>query len=122
MSSLLRVYSYSRCGSCRKAIDWLKKNNLEYQLIEILETPPTEELLRQAANSFGSIKPLFNTSGRSYRELGASFVRSLSDDEAINAIVKDPKLIKRPFLVKGESCFLIGFKIEDWIQFLLNEN
>ena len=45
------------------------------------------------------IKSLFNTSGKSYRALGAEKVNKMNQKEAILALTNDPKLIKRPFLL-----------------------
>ena len=73
----MKIYSYSGCGSCKKALKWLDSNKLTYELIDIISTPPKKELIIEAINQFGSRKPLFNTSGASYRKLGSSFVKKL---------------------------------------------
>jgi arsenate reductase len=57
---------------------------------------------------------LFNTSGQSYRAMGAAAVKALSDDEALDALAADGKLIKRPFVVVDSSAFLTGFKPDLW--------
>ena len=57
---------------------------------------------------------MFNTSGQSYRAMGAAAVKALSDDEALDALAADGKLIKRPFVVVDSSAFLTGFKPDLW--------
>ena len=36
-SKPVRVYSYSRCATCRKALSWLDSNKIEYELIDIFQ-------------------------------------------------------------------------------------
>ena len=48
----LRVYAYSRCSTCRKALSWLAQQGLsageQLDLIEITTHPPAKETLPQA--------------------------------------------------------------------------
>ena len=119
----LRVYSYSACGTCRKALQWLaqqgfsvEQGNLE--LVDITRTPPSPAELRQAFERLGR-KRLFNTSGQSYRALGSAAVAALSDAEALAALAADGKLIKRPLLLGPGGLVLVGFRPEEWSASLL---
>ena len=120
MEPILKIYSYSLCGSCRKALKWLEENNIDYQVINIIEFPPSKEYLMQAIDQYGRRKSVFNTSGISYRILGAHKVESMSDKEAIEALLQDSKLIKRPFLITPKNKILIGFKPNKWKSELLD--
>ena len=60
MNLPLTIYSYSKCSTCRKALNWLGENNLEYELIDIVQNPPTKELLVEAAKQLENRKKLFN--------------------------------------------------------------
>ncbi|NCV92554.1 MAG: Spx/MgsR family RNA polymerase-binding regulatory protein [Synechococcaceae bacterium WB7_3xG_012] len=117
-SSRLRLFSYPKCGTCRKALQWLDQQgfsvgNGNLELIDITLNPPGPDDLRLAFNSLGR-KRLFNTSGQSYRALGAAAVAALSDDEALAALAADGKLIKRPFAITEAGTALVGFKPEEW--------
>ena len=117
-SSRLRLFSYPKCGTCRKALQWLDQQgfsvgNGNLELIDITLDPPGLDDLRLAFNSLGR-KRLFNTSGQSYRALGAAAVAALSDDEALAALATDGKLIKRPFAITEAGTALVGFKPEEW--------
>ena len=111
---MLQVYSYNRCSTCRKALSWLKENNLVLVVIDITTDPPSRSLLTSAFEQFGDRRPLFNTSGQSYRALGAAAVMAMDDDEALDALAADGRLIKRPFVVTPEGRVLVGFKPEVW--------
>ena len=114
-----KLYSYSRCGTCKKAIKWLNQNDLDYELIDIIQNPPSQEILIEAKKQIGNRQKLFNTSGLSYRELGAAVVKSMSDMEAIDALKNNPKLIKRPLLITSGGKLLVGFNQEAWSGILM---
>jgi len=120
----LRIYAYSRCSTCCKALTWLAQQGLsagpDLELIEITTSPPSRESLAEALAALGSIKRLFNTSGQSYRALGAAAVAALGQDEALQALAADGKLIKRPLLFTAQGKVLVGFKSEEWSAVLLD--
>lgn len=111
----MKIWKYNRCGSCRKGIKYLDDNNLKYDALEILETPPTEDDLRKMLKYLdGNLKKLFNTSGVQYREGNyKEKIKSMSVDEAIKALSENGALIKRPFVL-SENKGIVGFKEEIW--------
>jgi arsenate reductase len=119
----LRLYSYPRCSTCRKALQWLAQQgfsveNGRIELLDITLTPPSVAELEQAWAGLGR-KRLFNTSGQSYRALGSAAVAALSDAEALAALAADGKLIKRPLLLGPGGLVLVGFRPEEWSAALL---
>ena len=120
MASLsIRIFSYSSCSTCRKALKWLDKFHIEYELNDIVKNPPSEKLLALAIKQLGDKKLLFNTRGISYRNLGAEVVKKMNNEQAIQALNHDGKLIKRPFLVSSKGDILIGFIESNWEKLLL---
>jgi len=122
MSNSIVVYSYSRCSTCRKALAWLQEHHIAYELLDIIETPPSREMLSGASERLGNRKLLFNTSGQSYRALGSAVVQAMSDNEAFDALADDGKLIKRPLLITEKGNVLVGFKPEVWSEVLLDKD
>ena len=119
MSRTLRIYSYARCSTCRKALAWLDLHHINYQLLDIVENPPNKDLLMQAYESLEIMNKLFNTNGASYRALGAETVKKMNTSSAIDALASDGKLIKRPFLIDEKGMVLVGFNTEIWTKALL---
>ena len=114
----LRVYSYPACGTCRKALQWLAQQGFSIEagnleLLDITKTPPSLDELQRAFSALGR-KRLFNTSGQSYRALGAATVAAMDDGQALAALAADGKLIKRPFAITTSGASLVGFKPEEW--------
>jgi arsenate reductase len=108
------VYSFNRCSTCRKAIAWLNDRHIPFTLIDISADPPGIELLDRARQQLGGLSGLFNTSGQSYRSLGAANVKAMDDTQALEALAADGKLIKRPFVQTANGRFLIGFRPREW--------
>ena len=115
----MKLFSYSLCSTCRRAIKWLKSNEIVFELIEILDTPPSKEMLILASKQYGDRKYLLNTSGTIYRSIGSDVIKAMSDNELFDQLFIEPRLIKRPFLFKSNKCFLVGFKEEKWAEKLL---
>lgn len=110
---------YPKCSTCKKAKNWLKENNIEFEDRNIVEDVPTEEELKQwIATSGIEIKKWFNTSGLKYKELNLKDkLPNLSDDEKIKVLASDGMLIKRPLFISNKGIF-IGFKEEKWKEIL----
>lgn len=108
---MITVYHYPACGTCKKAIKWLKEHGVEHQLVDIVENPPSQKLLTSILKETGlPVTKLFNTSGQLYREGGyKERLQTMSEKEAVSELAAHGKLIKRP-LVVGEGAHLVGFK------------
>ncbi|MFM7312144.1 MAG: Spx/MgsR family RNA polymerase-binding regulatory protein [Cyanobium sp.] len=113
MLSRPRIYSYPACGTCRRALKWLRESGIDVELVDITGQPPSLAELRVALAQLGR-KRLFNTSGQSYRALGGAVVQAFSDDEALAALAADGRLIKRPVLVMPDGTTLTGFQPREW--------
>ena len=99
---MVKVYCYSRCTTCKKALQWLDDNRIEHEVIDIKEDHPDE-----------------NTSGIPYREKGLSRkLPDMSEEEQLALLATDGMLVKRPLLI-GDDFVLTGFKESEWTEKLL---
>ena len=117
MKSDFVVYTYSQCDTCRKAVKWLKENEVSFEERPIRETPPTVVELKRVLTSYqGELRKLFNTSGRDYRDqkLGDR-IDTLGEREALELLSKNGNLVKRPFVV-GKSGGWVGFDAKTWSE------
>ena len=112
---MLTVYAYQACDTCRKALKWLKAQGISHEVKAIRETPPSPAELKAAVKAFGGeLRPLFNTAGGDYRELGLKDkLPSMREDEAVALLSKNGNLVKRPFVL-GDGVVLVGFKEDEW--------
>jgi len=105
----LIFYSYLKCSTCRKASKWFEKNNLEFQLIDIVKEPPLYEYLNLALEQYSyDKKRVFNIRGKAFKSINLD-IDDLSREETIQLLLSDGKLIKRPFLVFEEKKVILGF-------------
>jgi len=112
-------YSYLKCSTCRKAEKWLKSKDLEFQLIDIVKEPPLVNYLNLALKQFSDDKKrIFNTRGKAFKTLNLD-IYDLSREEIIELLLRDGKLIKRPFLICEGKKVILGFnEIEYANQFI----
>jgi arsenate reductase len=111
----LVVYHYPNCSTCKKALAWLRTENIAHELVDIVQSPPPAALIERAAKLAGlPTRKLFNVAGESYRAGGfKDKLAAMSDGQAFAALAADGKLIKRPLAI-GDGVALVGFDPAAW--------
>ena len=98
-----------KCSTCRNAAKWLRSKDLEFQLIDIVEEPPLVNYLNLALEQYSDDKKrIFNTRGKAFKNLDLD-IYDLSNEEIIQLLLSDGKLIKRPFLIYEGKKVILGF-------------
>ena len=112
---MIKVYCYSKCSTCKKALKWLDDKGVKYQLIDIKEEHPDEKTLRSLHKKSGlPLKRFFNTSGMLYRELELSKkLPDMSEGEQFKLLASDGMLVKRPLLITKDRVLTV-FKEKEW--------
>ena len=112
---MIKVYCYSRCTTCKKALKWLDDRQIEYEKIDIAQDHPDEAMIRELHKKSGlPLKRFYNTSGKIYKDLQLSKkLPDMSEDEQYRLLASDGMLVKRP-LVIGDDFVLVGFKEPEW--------
>ena len=91
------IYHNPRCSTSRKALDRLREEGFEPQVVKYLDEVPSREQLRTLISDAGlTVREAVRTREAEYKELGLA---DASDDELLDAMVSHPKLIQRPFVV-----------------------
>ncbi|MFF2017175.1 arsenate reductase family protein [Paenibacillus sp. NPDC058177] len=113
--STLKVYHYTKCGTCRNAIKWLQGQGHELDLQDIKEQPPGVEELRELFKNSGlELKKFFNTSGDVYKSHGLKDkLPGLSEQEQLELLSSNGMLIKRPIVSDGTKV-TVGFKEDQY--------
>lgn len=106
---------YPKCSTCKKAKEWLNKNNIEFNSRNIVTETPTEKELQQwIKESKLEIKKWFNTSGLKYKELNLKEkLQIIDEEEKIKLLASDGMLIKRPIVISEKGIY-VGFKEKEW--------
>lgn len=113
---MITLYGYKKCGTCRKAEKALTDNGIDYKFIDITTTPPDKTELESMIKLTGKeLKKFFNTSGVVYREMELKEkLKSMSDEEKLELLASNGKLIKRPLTTDGISA-TVGFNEDEFL-------
>ncbi|TRO66334.1 arsenate reductase (glutaredoxin) [Christiangramia sabulilitoris] len=103
---MLKIYHNARCSKSREGLEILEKSGREYEVIEYLKEPLSENELEQLVKKL-DIAPiqLVRKNEKVWKENYKD--KDLSDRELITVMVKNPKLIERP-VVETERKAVIG--------------
>jgi len=100
MTDKVTIYHNPRCSKSRQTMEILHSNSVEPEVVEYLNTPPDYETLDNLLNML-NIEPrqLMRKGEAEYKENNLAD-ESLTREQLIEAMVKFPKLMERPVVVK----------------------
>ncbi len=119
---MLTILCYPKCGTCKKAENWLKENGIEYNYRPIVEeNPSSDELKKWFVDTGLPVNRWFNTSGKLYRENNVKDkLKTASTDELIEILASDGMFVKRPILLANGKV-TTGFKQEEWEEIIFQK-
>ncbi|AIY40372.1 Arsenate reductase [Collimonas arenae] len=95
----IKIYHNPACGTSRNTLALIRNTGIEPHIIEYLQTPPSRADLRQIIQLAGlTVRAAMREKGTPFAELKLDDP-SLSDDELLDAMLANPILINRPFVV-----------------------
>lgn len=101
MSNQTIIYHNPRCSKSRATLALLEENNESLDIIKYLEAPPSKEVISHILTELVlSPRELMRTNEVEYAENNLSD-ESLTDDQLIDAMIANPKLIERPIVIKA---------------------
>ena len=106
----ITIYHNPRCSKSRQTLQLLQKKAdgkkaINIQIVEYLKEPPSAEELAELLKKL-KMKPLdlIRKKEDIFKEKYKG--KDLSDEEWIQVMIKNPKLIERPIVVAGRSAVL----------------
>ena len=113
---MIKIYHNNRCSKSRCGSELLEKSGKEFKVVKYLETPPTENELKDII-SLLSITPieLVRKNEAIWKENYKG--KKLSDAEIISAMATHPKLIERPIVINGNKA-VIGRPTENILEII----
>lgn len=102
---MITIYHNPRCRKSRETLEILEERNEDITIVKYLETPPTKEKLSEIINLLG-IPPidLVRKNEATWKENYKNKI--LTNDELIEAMVGNPKLIERPIVIKNNKAVI----------------
>lgn len=106
-----------RCSKSRQALRLLEEKQVRFTLRKYLETPLSEDELKQLLEQLGlNVRQLMRTGEALYKELGLGDP-SLSEDQLLAAMAEHPKLMERPVFINQQQA-IIGRPPEQVLEIL----
>jgi arsenate reductase len=106
MSETITIYHNPRCSKSRATLALLEENDAQADVVEYLKTPPNAWQLNDILNML-DLEPreLIRTHEAEYKDAGLDD-SSLTREQLIEAMIKHPKLIERPIVVKDGKAII----------------
>ncbi len=107
-------YTWRKCGTCRDAKKSLDGHGVSVAERDFFEEPLSTEELRGIVDDVG-IDNVFSWRSPSAKEQRARR-DTISEDELIDAMLAEPRLIRRPILVSAGNATIVGFDKDAYAQ------
>ncbi|MAB96989.1 MAG: ArsC family reductase [Pseudomonadaceae bacterium] len=104
------LYGIKACDTMKKARTWLDEHQVSYQFHDYKAVGIDRENLQKWCDEHGWEK-ILNRAGTTFRKLDDAQKSDLDQSKAIELMMAQPSMIKRPVLDLGTKT-LVGFKPE----------
>lgn len=109
---MITLYGISNCDTIKKAKKYLTDNNIEFTFHDYRKEGVNEQMVAEFADKL-DWEQLVNKRGTTYRALSDEQKKNLTKQNAIQLLVQQPAMIKRPVLANGTD-FYLGFKVAQY--------
>ncbi|CAM3699968.1 arsenate reductase (glutaredoxin) [Bordetella tumulicola] len=100
------IYHNPRCSTSRNVLQMIRDAGIEPTIIEYLKSPPSRQTLAGLIEQSGlTVRDAVRAKEPLYQELGLA-ASDVTDDELLDAMIENPILINRPFVVTEQGARL----------------
>lgn len=100
------LYHNPRCSKSREALHLIRDQNIEPEIIEYLQTPPSADELKQLLKMLKiPTREMLRSKEPIYKQLDLDNPK-FTDEQLIQAIVKNPILLERPIVIAGKKAVI----------------
>jgi arsenate reductase len=101
----MKIFHNPRCSKSRQGLELLENSNQSFEIVDYQNNPPTVKELKEILKMLGFTPiQLVRKNEAIWKENYKG--KELSDDEIIEAMSNNPKLIERPIVIKGNKAVL----------------
>ena len=117
MNKKIIIYHNPKCSKSRQALEIIKSKNIEPTIILYLKNKLSKTEVENLLTKLGlSIRDILRTEEDEYKKNNHKN-KNLSDDKLIELLIKFPKLLQRPIVIKNSKA-VIGRPPENILNFL----
>jgi arsenate reductase len=106
------VYGIKNCDTVKKARRWLEANNIDFQFHDFRQDGLDKTTIESWLDSV-DWETLLNKRGTTWRKLDAPRKEQLDEAVAVELMLENPTLIKRPVVTTAQGCS-VGFNEADF--------
>lgn len=96
---MIQIYGIKNCDTIKKTLNWFDQQGVTYDFIDYKKSPPTVDQIKAWLPHVGW-EALLNKRGTTWRKLPESDKADLNRDSALELMVANPSLIKRPVVTQ----------------------
>lgn len=102
----ITIWHNPRCSKSREAMNLVEENGCENEVVKYLDVTPSVAELKKTLKmlGFASAREWMRTKEEVYKELNLASVTD--ENELLNAMAQNPKLIERPVLIKNNKAII----------------
>ena len=113
MAKSITIYGIKNCDTMKKARAWLEKHGVDYVFHDYKTKGIERERLEQWCRKVGW-EILLNRAGTTFRKLPESAKARVDARKAMQLMLEQPSMIKRPVLDLGGGKLVVGFTAENY--------
>lgn len=98
----ITLYGIANCDSVRKARKWLTEQGVDYRFHDFRKDGLNEQQLRAWSAELGW-QALLNRRGTTWRKLPEALREAMDEEQALQVMLEQPAIIKRPLLDLGSE-------------------
>jgi arsenate reductase len=112
------VYGIKNCDTVKKALNWLRDNNIDFEFHDFKKQGIQQDKLKQWADINGW-ESFFNKKGTTWKKLDSETQSETVNEQAAFKLMEEKtSVIKRPVIEK-DDVLIFGFDIEIYQKRLL---
>jgi arsenate reductase len=106
------IYGIKNCDTVKKARQWLATNGSDYAFVDVREDGVDKTEIQRWIDVAG-IDVVVNKRSTTWKQLSDEQKEGLNETTALDLLLANPTLVKRPVLTIDDSVF-IGFKADQY--------
>ena len=115
---IMIVYGIPNCNTVKKALDWLKANQIDFEFHDFKKKGITAAKLNEWCKTFGW-ETVLNRKGLTWKKLSKEEQAEIDNqDKAIAYLINNTSAIKRPIIEKNSHAILISFDADQYTETL----
>lgn len=110
------VYGIKNCNTVKSALDWLKKNKVEFEFYDYKKSGIAASKLNDWSKQVGW-ESLVNKRGLTWRQLDEATQKKVTNEKAAIALMREKtSIIKRPLIEENGKIVLLGFDEAEYVK------